>query len=190
MIRLKKLKNAKSIGGVSRLRGRYYSTAAKARVQKKKSQQPILTHTKKIIEELEKLQGYIHDFNVENETTKKELNNTTDERKKLVEEARQFRVVCKFCKLKNSDLEQYTQRNIIWIIGLRENKILKGWTHNQRGRHTIKQCRCATLSVRHRLPSFDPPGCSIFFYLQNEKNHRFWFRFRCLPPDWESETGV
>ena len=40
-------------------------------------------------------------------------------------------------------------------------------------------------------PSFDPPGSSTFFYLQNEKNGSFLFCFRCpicLPPDWKSET--
>ena len=40
-------------------------------------------------------------------------------------------------------------------------------------------------------PPFDPTSSNTFVYLQNEKNHRFLFCFRCpicLPPDWESQT--
>ena len=75
---------------------------------------------KKIIEELKKIPGYIHDLHVENETTKKELNNTKEERTILVEEARQLRVVCNVLQDQNNDLEQYTRRNNIRIFGVRE----------------------------------------------------------------------
>ena len=78
------------------------------------------TSTSKLIEELEKLQGYIHDLHVENETIKKELNNMKEERTILVEEARQLRVVCNILQGQNNDLEQYTRRNNIRIFGVRE----------------------------------------------------------------------
>ena len=76
--------------------------------------------TNKLIEELEKLQGYIHDLNVENGTIKKELNNMKEERIVLVEEARQLRVVCNVLQGKKYHLEQYTRRNNIRMFGGRE----------------------------------------------------------------------
>ncbi|GFS09554.1 LINE-1 type transposase domain-containing protein 1 [Elysia marginata] len=118
-------------------------------------------NTRKLFEEIEKLQGAFHDVLKEQSELKKEVNQLREERSVLVDEVQQLRDLTWVLKNQQNELEQYTRKNNIRVFGLRDKVKFEEVEDTTslvldlfRGRLGLTHFDPQTIDVAHRIGPF------------------------------------
>ena len=118
--------------------------------------------TQRLLEELEIVKGQLFDINKENDSLKKEVESLKNENSTLVEEISGLRQRETITYNKINDIEQYSRRNNIRILGLKDSKAetytdtgkcVQELIRNKLG---LKQFEHKHIDIAHRVGPYRP----------------------------------